>query len=180
MDNSNHMKLMEDMFNDYYRKVRGFFVGKIGNEYDAEDLTSKVFLRCYENIDKFDPSKGSESTWIFTIARNLLKNYYRDRKVTASIDNMEGFEIVDDVDVEEEIGHAERLEEIRAFLDPRIDKLDGVKRQILMMRYYDEMNSKDIAQVMHMTAGNVRIILKRTLDKLRVEAGEDNVIKMFV
>ena len=60
-----------------------------------------------------------------------------------------------------------------------IAKLDSVKRQILLMRYYDEMSSNEIAKVMNMTPGNVRVILTRTLNKLRIGA-EDDVVKLGI
>ena len=47
------------------------------------------------------------------------------------------------------------------------------------MRYYDEMSSNEIAQVMNMTPGNVRVILTRTLNKLRIGA-EDDVVKLGI
>ena len=151
--------LFEEIYTNYYGKVLSYLTGKVSDRNVAEDLAGDVFLRCYKNIQKFDASKGSESTWVFTITKNLLKNYYRDRKVNASIDNMEGFDVADEQDVEEEIAQALRLEEIREFLDREIAKLDSVKRQILLMRYYDEMSSNEIAQIMNMTPGNVRVIL---------------------
>ena len=149
--------LFEEIYTNYYGKVLSYLTGKVSDRNVAEDLAGDVFLRCYKNIQKFDASKGSESTWVFTITKNLLKNYYRDRKVNASIDNMEGFDVADEQDVEEEI----------------------VKRQILLMRYYDEMSSNEIAKVMNMTPGNVRVILTRTLNKLRIGA-EDDVVKLGI
>lgn len=168
--------LFEELYSSYYDKVLAYITGKIGDRNAAEDLTSDVFLRCYRNIEKFDQSKGSEGAWVFTITKNLLKNYYRDRKPEAHIDGMEGFEIADEQNVEEEIEQAQRLEEIREFLDREIARLDSVKRQILLMKYYDEMSSNEIAEVMGMTPGNVRVILTRTLQKLRVGVDHDQFI----
>ena len=156
--------LFEEIYTNYYGKVLSYLTGKVSDRNVAEDLAGDVFLRCYKNIQKFDASKGSESTWVFTITKNLLK---------------EGFDVADEQDVEEEIAQALRLEEIREFLDREIAKLDSVKRQILLMRYYDEMSSNEIAKVMNMTPGNVRVILTRTLNKLRIGA-EDDVVKLGI
>ena len=175
----NYDRLFEDLYRNYYGKVLSYLTYKIGDRNISEDLAGDVFLRCYKNIRKFDEAKGAESTWVFTITKNLLKNYYRDRKVTSSIDDMDGFDVADEQDVEEEIEQSQRLEEIREFLDREIAKLDSVKRQILMMRYYDEMSSNEIARVMNMTPGNVRVILTRTLKKLRVGA-DDGIIKLDI
>lgn len=86
---------------------------------------------------------------------------------------MEGF----DIPYEEEFDQAIRLEEIRTFLDREIAKLDSIKRQIIMMRFYDEMKTEEIAAALGMSDGNVRVIITRTLKKLRVGAEADNVIE---
>ena len=169
----NYESLFREIYENYYDRVLSYIKARVNDHTIAEDLTSDVFFRCYKNIQKFDSSKASESTWIFTITKNLLKNYYRDKKEVAYIDSMEGF----DIPYEEEFDQAIRLEEIRTFLDREIAKLDSIKRQIIMMRFYDEMKTEEIAAALGMSDGNVRVIITRTLKKLRGGAEADNVIE---
>ena len=45
-----------------------------------------VFTACYKNYSNYDPQKASLGTWVYTVANNRLKNYYRDRKELAQLD----------------------------------------------------------------------------------------------
>ena len=159
-------RLFQEIYEKYYHKVLGYITSRVNDAHTAEDLASDVFFKCYRNLDRYDAAKGAESTWIFTITNNTLKNHYRDRKLTSSIDAMEGF----DVPFEEEFDHAMRLEEIRAYLDEALDELDEISRRILVMRFYDEMKTKEIAARVGLTESNVRVKLSRTLKRLRVDA----------
>ena len=49
----------EEIYKTYYGKVYGYFISKINNAHNAEDLTSDVFVKIYEKIDSFDESKAS-------------------------------------------------------------------------------------------------------------------------
>ena len=108
--------LFQEIYEDYYDKVLSFIRARVNVQQDAEDLTSDVFLKCYKNIEKYDPERAAVSTWIFTIANNTLKNHYRDSRQMTSIDDMEGY----DVPYEEDFDKAIRLEEIRRYLDEAI------------------------------------------------------------
>ena len=170
-----HEDLFQEIYEDYYSKILSYIGAKVNDSCVAEDLTSDVFFKCYKNIDRYDPSKAAISTWIFTITNNTLKNYYRDRKQTASLDNMEGFEIP----YEDDFDQAMRLEEIRQYLDEALSQLDETKRRILLMRYYDEMPTKDIAEELGMTPGNVRVILTRTLHRLQIDAKDSELLQVL-
>ncbi|MBQ9015859.1 MAG: sigma-70 family RNA polymerase sigma factor [Firmicutes bacterium] len=168
-------RFFEEIYRDYKDKVQAYIWKRVGDAHIAEDLTSDVFFKCYKNIDRYDPGKAAVSTWVFTIVNNTLKNYYRDRKSTASIDNMEGFE----PSYEDDMDQAMRLEEIRQYLDEALQQLDETRRKILLMRYYDEMKTKDIADALGMTAGNVRVILTRTLKKLNIDARDNELLRVL-
>ena len=175
MENTNHEKLFQEIYEEFYNRVLSYISARVNDQYKAEDLTSDVFFKCYKNIDRYDETKAAVSTWVFTIASNTLKNYYRDNKPTASIDDMEGF----DVPYEEDFDHAMRLEEIRKYLDGALSDLDETKRQIILMRYYDDMKTTDIAEEMGLSPSNVRVILSRTLHQLNVQVKDSEIIQVL-
>ena len=67
----------EKIYRDYHGKVCGYIRSKINSAQDAEDITSDVFVKVYEKLDTFDETKASLSTWIYTITRNTLTDYFR-------------------------------------------------------------------------------------------------------
>lgn len=175
MVSAGHEALFQQIYEDYYERVLSFIQARVNDSYTAEDLTGDIFYKCYRNIERYDPEKAAVSTWIFTIAKNTLKNYYRDRKPTAYLEDMEGY----DPGYEEDFDQAMRLEEIREYLDRALSELDEKKRQVLILRYFREMKTKDIAEEMGLTPANVRVILSRTLHQLNVRIEDDEVMQVL-
>lgn len=155
----------EDLYNKYYAKVLNYVSQHISNQMDAEDLTENVFIAAYKAFDSYDPEKAQPSTWIFCITKNRLKNYYRDRKdPSESIDEM--FDTIE-LAVDDEIGHAAELEELRGAIAKALQEMNERERDIVVMSYFRNMNANEIAEELDLTAVNVRKILSRTLKKLR-------------
>ena len=75
----------EEVYRVYYPKVMGYMHSKISSSYEAEDLASTVFIKIFEKFETFDQSKASISTWIYTVTRNTVIDYFRVRKVHEEI-----------------------------------------------------------------------------------------------
>ena len=98
----------------------GFVRSKIVNQTEAEDIVQTVFLKVYSNLDKYDETKASLSTWIYTITRNTVYDYLkakRDRPVFELLDNTE--DATDEVP-DEELLRNETLEELALIARPVI------------------------------------------------------------
>ena len=78
-------RLMQEHSESLFR----FLALHTDNREDAEDLMQDIFTNCYKARDRFDSSKCSEVAWLFIIAKNRLKNYYRDKKTSTSLDAIE-------------------------------------------------------------------------------------------
>ena len=99
------------IYTQYRDKVFGFVRSKIFNQTEAEDIVQTVFLKVYSNLDKYDETKASLSTWIYTITRNTVYDYLkekRDHPVLELIENTEESEEKTD----ESIWNNETLEEL--------------------------------------------------------------------
>lgn len=153
----------EEVYNRYYLSVYLYLLKRVQNREDTEDLTSDVFLACYQNFERYDPERASLATWIFVIASNRLKNYYRDRKPAASLDDEDFREPAGEDDLEQ----AAVMEELRGAVREAIRNLPERQQTIVRMRYFSGLNSNEIAARTGLTSGNVRAVLSRTLTKLR-------------
>ena len=153
-----------EIFTTYHRKVLGYINGKVCNLSLAEDLASEVFLKIYEKIDTFDAEKASLSTWIFTITRNRLTDYYRTRRVYEEIPET----MKDDSSVEEEVCNKEALEE----LADALERLDSRERDIIILRYYSGCTLKDIADRLGISYAYVKILHNKALGLMRGYLGE--------
>lgn len=157
------MQLTEEaraaIYEEYYRKVFGYIRGKVNNTTLAEDLSSDVFLKIYEKLDSFDETKASVSTWIFTITRNRLIDYYRTRKVFDEIP--ETFE--DGSRIEEDVCNKESL----GTLADALEHLDERKRDIIILRYYSGVSLKEIAERMGISYTYVKVLQTQAMTELR-------------
>ena len=103
----------DKIYREYQGKIYGYALSKVNNPQDAEDITSDVFLKVYEKLVTFDETKASLSTWIYTITRNTLTDYFRTRKVFSEIPEI----IEDGFSVEDEVCNAEMLETLADALE---------------------------------------------------------------
>lgn len=157
-------KSFGNVYDEYYPKVFRYVNKRILSYHEAEDLTQEIFVACYRNFEQFDPNKASVGTWIYIIMNNRLKNYYRDKKRFISLDDEEGFpEIASDEILEDSV----LLEEQKRLLLDAMETLSERERQIIMNTYFYKKTSAETAELLHMTAGNVRVVLNRSLTKIR-------------
>ena len=149
----------EALYKEYCGKVRRYIFGKLQNKDDAEDLVSETFLKVYEKYDTFDGELASVSTWIYSITRNTVIDYFRTRRVHSELaDNLCGEENADD-----EIIRAESIEK----LGKALMKLDKRSREIVILRYYKGMTLKDIAARIGISYAYIKILHGSALGILR-------------
>ncbi len=149
----------EDVYQLYQGKVKSYIRSKISNSYEAEDLLSTVFLKIYEKFETFDQSKASISTWIYTIARNTMIDFFRVRKVNE--------EIQDDDIVAEDAYQGILNEETLQELASALDMLPQREKDLIILHYYSRLQLKEIAQRMGMSYSNCKLVHNKALMHLR-------------
>ncbi len=164
-------KSFESYYVEYYSQVYRYILKKISNAHDAEDMTMEVFSVCYEKFNLFDPAKASFQTWLYVIVNNRLKNFYRDKKVNADIDDYEN----EADETHNDIFEAMQLSYMRKHLAAALGELDEVSRKIVVYRYFKEKDSNEIAFILGLTSGNVRVKLNRALEKIRKYFDDNNI-----
>lgn len=153
-----------NVYETYYRKVLGYIRGKVNNTTVAEDLCSEVFMKIYEKLETFDESKASLSTWIYTIARNRVTDYFRTRKVFGEIP-----ETLDDgSDVEDDVCSKETL----STLADALERLEQRKRDILILRFYSGIQLKEIAERMGISYTYVKVLQNQAMAEVRAYFGK--------
>ena len=151
----------EDIYLAYHDKVSAYIRGKVENHHDAEDLVSQVFEKVYGKLNTFDETKASLSTWIYTITRNVVTDYYRTRRIHASYD--EAYELP-------------APEKDRDELDTLADALMTLRareRDLILLHYYKGLTLKEVAAKMGMSYINAKVIHKKALSGLKIYFQED-------
>lgn len=155
---------VEQLVQNNRSALLGFLHRHVANREDAEDLLQDVFMACYRHKDDFDPARCSETAWLYVIAKNRLKQYYRDQKPVSSLEELaENGQELPDWSSKEAAG----VMECRDLAAKLLLTLDERSRTVLILRFFQELDAQQIAQRMGLTPGNVRVIQSRAMDKLR-------------
>ncbi len=157
----------EEFYEQYYSGAVYYVTGKLGHREDAEDLVSEAFAYCYSHFGDYDPEKSSLRTWLYVVIHSRLKNYYRDRKQLVDISELENVLPDEMSDVEQSVC----VEDIRKAMEIALRALPERERRIIVLKYYMNKTSAEIADALGMSPVNVRVLLSRTLKKLQQSCG---------
>lgn len=146
------------IYEEYSVKVRNFIISKVNDFNLAEDLTSDVFVKVYSKLDSFDSKKASLSTWIFTITRHTLIDYYRTRKVNE--------ELPEDLTYEED-DEGVCTEENLQTLKEGLKSLSEKERDLIILHYYSKETLKEIANKMNISYAYAKVLHAKALLKLK-------------
>ena len=152
----------EEFYSGNYRRVLSYVKNKISNNEDAEDLVSEVFLYCYNHYENYDPDKSSITTWLYLIVNSRVKNYYRDHIAFADYESVS--ETIQDLSID--LDQGVYIEQLHSAIMSAIKTLPERQQRIVQMRYFQNYSNEEIAKVLGITPGNVRVLLSRSLTKL--------------
>lgn len=156
----------EEVFSQFHDKIEYYIYGKVSDKHVAEDLTSVVFLKVCEKLSGYDESKASVATWIYAIANNTVIDYYRTHKTFDEIPE----EIANTDEIDENIINEETLSELAGALR----RLNERERDLLILRYYDNMTLRDIAVKMGMSYANTKVVHAKAINHMRDYLGIDD------
>jgi RNA polymerase sigma-70 factor, ECF subfamily len=153
----------------HHRRIYSLCYRFTGSAHDAEDLTQDVFIKVYGNLTTFDLARGSFQTWITTLARNLLVDHFRRTKQQRVTDSMDA-----GWDESEELPMADRLaaagpsqhdraaqKEIARMVQEALTKISPELREAVILRDLQDMDYKEIAQVLRIPEGTVKSRISR-------------------
>lgn len=139
----------------------------------AKELAQETFIRIYVARNRFDVTRAFRP-WMLCIARNLCLNDIK-RKKTVNMESLEEYasdarELSGTVAMAQTTGGAlEQLaaDDRRAALARILDGLDEESRELIRLRFYEELPARDIAEVLGSSEGAIRTRLHRVLKRLR-------------
>ena len=129
----------DDIYEDYFNKIFRYVYNRTGNNKDAEDLTSQIFLTILEGLPKYKDN-GHLAAWIFTIARNKIADHYRKRKQFVELD--ENRFITSDEKMLRSVIHQEHMEELSKILDGLPDD----EKELIRLRILGELKVRRYCQ----------------------------------
>ncbi|KPJ73169.1 hypothetical protein AMJ52_04100 [candidate division TA06 bacterium DG_78] len=149
----------QKLLNLYKGRIFSYVYRMVRNYHDAEDLTFDTFIRCFKALHRFDRTKQF-STWLFTIAHNLVIDFYRKNKQEYEYFD-EKHAIKDDFVYDYE--KKKKLEKIERALT----KLPALDREIVILFHKEEYSYQEISEIVKLPVTTIKTRLHRARKKLQ-------------
>jgi RNA polymerase sigma-70 factor (ECF subfamily) len=143
------------------------------NVADSEDLAQEALLKAMRNIHRFDPTRGSLDTWLWSIVLNVARDAGRastraetlwERMVSGHLSETQADEV--EVLALRRLSDAELLEEV--------NRLPRRYRSLIALRFGGDLRYEEIAQLLHENPAALRQAMRRALKALRIRLEERN------
>lgn len=149
------------IYKKYFQKVYRYCRINLKNEELAKDICQESFVKAYKKLKSFSTDgQWSFQSFVFTIARNLIIDNSRLKK-SEKIENYEDLESTENL--YENFERSENNRKIRNVLS----KLDEVDRQIIVLRYFEELSSQEVAKILGIKDGALRVRTFRATQKMK-------------
>lgn len=145
------------VYNESYKDISRYVVLNANNIGDVKDILQNIYLEVYKNIDKV-----SDKNYVFGIAKNVLKKYYRFKFLrkddTEITDNIKS-----NINLEKTVMDKFDTELVWKYLKKKNNNI----AKIIYLYYYEDFTIKEIANSLNLTESNVKNYIYRTLKELR-------------
>jgi len=153
----------EDLVKVHTRRVYSICYRFTGSSQESQDLSQEVFLRVFRSLKSFRAGEGTFTVWLGRLTRNLLIDHYRRSRLDRSTDSIEDTLPV----LEEKTAMSARADGLLAgreaseALQGALQKLSPELRETVILRDLEELEYKEIAQVLNVPEGTVKSRLNR-------------------
>ena len=153
----------ERLYDEYYDKIYVYIYRRVSHRHDAEDLTADVFLKAFAS--PYDSRIAKFSTYIYTIAGNVLKNHYRAATKRIELFRPEEPDeyIGDDTDILGSLITREEHDDLRKALAALPER----QYEAVYRRHYLEQPFKEIGAALDVTEDAAKKLHKRALESLQ-------------
>src|SRR5579863_8820279 len=162
---SGESELFGVLVDRYKRGIANFIGATVRNSSETADLSQETFLRAYAHLGTFNPQLGKFSTWIYQIARNVVRTHLgrtlRRPHVQQFPEDQTLENALPDLSREGDPSGGVLREEAERELREALAELPERSRTVLALRYYDNMEYATIASTLGLSLGNVKTLIHR-------------------
>ena len=148
-------RAFQEIYGRYENFMVNFFYRKLWNDrIKAEDFAHDLFAKIIDKPQSFDPSR-SFKTWLFSVANNMCKNEYKKQEVrkNTAYDVPEGYEAkAGGMSADKEVDKGNFKEQ----LNNELKKLNEKHREVFMLRHFEGLSLKEIADALEINTGTVK------------------------
>lgn len=154
------------IYDKYVDDIFRFALMRLNTKEEAQDIASEAFLKAWQYITSSEKRVENIRALLYRIARNLIIDHYRlSKKEVQSFDEKLFEELVDlSFDLEESVSKKDEIREVFSLLND----LPEEDQELIMMRYSQDLDIKEIADILGKNTGAVRVALHRAIKQLKV------------
>ncbi len=150
-----------DLYNQYVDGVFRFCFYKTSDRNVALDITQEVFTNIWQYLKK-GGKIDNEKAFVYSTSNRKVIDWYRAKKPSVSLESLHeaGFDFKADV-----VDQSIQIDGEQAIA--KVKELDEIYRDVLLLRYVEDLSVKEIAVILNETENNVSVRIHRGMDKLR-------------
>ncbi|PID70283.1 hypothetical protein CSB37_02765 [bacterium DOLZORAL124_38_8] len=154
------------LYEAHFESVYKFVYYKTMHKETAEDITSQTFLKALDKIGSFNAKQSMFKTWLFTIARNLIIDFYRTEKKYTDIDDVWDITLMSQEEDSPAIADFVDQQDSYKSLHQTLNKLDTKTRETLMLRFWHDLSWKEVAELQSDSVSATKMRASRGIKKL--------------
>ena len=158
-----------EIYDLYFKKIYRFIFFRVSHKEVAEDLAEEVFLKAFSKINSINKNRSFEG-WLYQIARNLVIDYYRQKKTTVSLEEIENI-----VEYESNLVDTINLDQQQKTLLKLIKELTSEQQVIIKLKFFEDLDNEEIAEALQKSEGSIRVIQHRAITKLQELIQKGNI-----
>jgi RNA polymerase sigma-70 factor (ECF subfamily) len=167
------MNAFRELVEQYKKKIYYLSLDLTGNHHDAEDLSQEVFIKAYRSLKNFR-GDAKFNSWLYRITVNTCISQRRKKSVAAMTlqEDFDGDNSSQYFSEGESSHNPERSAEaglMQQHIDHALQQLTPRERSVFVLRHYNDLPLKEIAQVLKITEGTVKSMLFRAIQRLQKE-----------
>ncbi|MCR4323239.1 MAG: RNA polymerase sigma factor [Candidatus Azambacteria bacterium] len=152
------------LYDQYSDAIFRFTLFKVSNKETAWDLTQECFFKTWQHLSKDKKAITNTKAFLYTVARNLVIDYWRSKEKHATVDIEAASYVIDDGN---DVHHEAVLQDEARYLLRLLKNIPEESREILTLRYTDGLSFEEIAVITGKSNVAIRVHTHRALKKLR-------------
>ncbi|PIT87541.1 MAG: hypothetical protein COU31_02280 [Candidatus Magasanikbacteria bacterium CG10_big_fil_rev_8_21_14_0_10_40_10] len=150
-------------------KLYGYLLNVLKNKPLADDILSETWLKAINALDRYKPSQARFSAWLFAIARNQCRQYWRVNQ-PVGLENIEPAKLSDSSQLEKTT--------VKIIADNIIERLDKKDRELLRLKYIAQLSHREIAALLEISIISARVYVHRALKRAKNLANQLNLYEI--
>ncbi|PIE91534.1 MAG: hypothetical protein CR997_00440 [Acidobacteria bacterium] len=157
----------ESLYEEWFPDIFNYHLHCVGSVADAEDLTAHTFLKAMKNLWKYRWSRGSFSSWLYRIAHNEMKSFFRKKQRLRLFNSTPILQVAPFKDEIEEAERVRTRDRFYVSLQKSLAELSPEDNSLLVLRFFQAKSYEELASIFKIRKGTLAMRIHRALKRLR-------------